>query len=387
MSAETIIFLSRSTTPAALLSSQFSTSSQSYEVGLLRTLAIRADISIEYLGTASWGAKGIPAPRQRFDLGSLGVEINDRGPLSLLKVLGLIWYLRRRFEPEKVCIMTTGYYPLEMFMLRVLRCLGFRVYSIVYDTHVTATALMRQPKRFLADLYFETGFLLMRGLTGLMVLNDTFIRTKRIKAPYHQTLIGNIFSLPAQDAVKVARPPDRPLRLVFAGTMNRDNGVNLILDFLAATPTGDFTIDFYGEGDLLGLLQRRQVKDPRVCYQGLVSDVELDKRLAAADYLLCLRDPDSLVCEYSFPSKLIKFMGSGVPVIANAFPGLDAGYLPGLILMDSFTTESLGRVIADAVAGRIDPAKAQLARAYLEEHNRWDNIVGAMLVFMAQPAR
>ena len=122
-------------------------------------------------------------------------------------------------------------------------------------------------------------------------------------------------------------------------------------------------------------------RDPRVKFYGTLTDEALDAEIARSDLLVCLRDPESSVCQYAFPSKLIKFMSSGVPVISNEFPGLGKEYFPHLLLIREFSVAALRDLIEDIKVVEILRVGAT-AKSHIEANHRWSDISLEIIGFM-----
>lgn len=376
-----LIFLTRSTMPAALADSAFNTSSQAYEVNLITSLAGVIDVTVVYIGKADDCKQ---RPRRRpftIHLPEGSVEyffFGSVGPFAFLKFSRFLIALA--IGRESV-VITTGYYPNEMTCLACVRSDRLKTYSIVFDTHRQGNSLMPLPKRWLANVYFETGFFLLRYLSGIVVLNDAFIFSRKLRIRYHKTKIGKLFYGEANSNLRMRASNDQVLFL-FAGTLNADNGVRLILDYLHQHRTQNMEVWFFGYGEFLDEIKNRELDDSRIKYGGVLNDQELDRILTEHDYLLCLRDPESSVCQYAFPSKLIKFMGSGVPVICNVFPGLDPVYQNHLLLLKEYSVVGLADVLNTIQMRRDVRALGASSKEYIEKNHGWSTISPQMMDFL-----
>lgn len=375
-----LVFLTRSTTIDSLVSGDFDSSSQAYEVGLIRSLSNVANLSVHCVGLL--GTRYQPFQR----LLNESLSYTAHGRLTLLTLRSLMSTIIRKEKGKNIALLTTGYYPLEMLVLLLARMVGVRSYSVVFDTHLTATAKMKRFKRLLVNSYFAFGWLLLKRLDGLIVLNEEFVKNSNFTNRVFKTRIGNLFA-PRSDVAQRNESDGslaRGLNFLFAGTMNDDNGVGIILSALHKIKHEAVNFSFYGDGDAIEQVIEASAHDMRIKYFGRVSDAELDERILCSDFLICLRDPECLASSYSFPSKLIKFMGSGVPVIANKFPGLDDLCAENLITISSYSAAALADSIAHLARREGDCQIGASARRYVECHNDWGNIAGEMTNFLFQ---
>ncbi len=279
------------------------------------------------------------------------------------------------------CIITTGYYPVEMIMLFLLKMMGFKVFSIIYDTHISSLAKFSRVKRFFAHWYFFSGLCCSGLLTGILTINKKAgsefpIAPRRIFV----TRIGNLFNNNSDFKERNNNHASTTVFL-FAGTFNADNGIYVLLEAISLLPKTDARFMFYGSGDGEPCIRRIAEFDARVRCFGRVADDYLDNELISADFLICLRDPNSISTKYAFPSKLIKFMGSGTPVLANNFPGISDAMANCLLIIDEFSSTSVAKGISGACGKNLSDLGAS-ARNYVAKWHDWDIISDEMIVFL-----
>lgn len=348
---------------------------------MITSLAGVIDVTVVFIGKAEDNKQG-PLPRPftiRFPEGS--VEYCFFGPVSPFAYIKFSRFLTELASGCESIVITTGYYPNEMACLAWVRSDLLKTYAIVFDTHIQGNSLMPLPKRWLANIYFEIGFFLLRYLSGIVVLNDAFIFSKKLRIRYHKTKIGNLFHGEVNSNVAFRTSKDQ-VRFLFAGTLNADNGVRLLLDYLDQHRTQNIEVWFFGYGELQDEIKKRGLDDSRIKFGGILNDRELDRVLTEYDYLLCLRNPESLVCQYAFPSKLIKFMGSGVPVICNVFPGLDPSYQNHFLVLKEYSVMGLADMMNTIQMKGDIRALGVTSREYIEKNHCWSTISTQMIDFL-----
>lgn len=369
-----ILFLTRSTGIAALRDGEFSAASVAYEASLISSLKSLAEISVINIG-------GDSKKEARVSWNGLHYSAMGFGRLhSLIKALACIISMAR--SGGRPVILTTGYYPLEMIALLFLRLLGFNVYSIIYDSHASALTAMSAVKRVFVDMYFKIGFLCAGFLSGVVVVNKCLIG-KFIISPRRILLsrIGALFK-----GVDLSLPKfelQRPPRFLFAGTLNSENGVGLLLEVFSRLPELRASLVFYGGGEAVQHVIEAAAMDPRISFGGRISDKDLDMELLLSDFLVCLRDPNSVSATYAFPSKLIKFMGSGVPVLINRFPGIDVEMEKCLLVVDRFSATELSDGICNAITMSSVSEIGSRAKHYIQENHDWGLIAKEMAEFFS----
>ena len=170
--------------------------------------------------------------------------------------------------------------------------------------------------------------------------------------------------------------------LVFAGTINPENGANILIEFVRQNTKVKFELHFYGDGESTSAIQALAEVDDRVKYFGRVSESELQEKLQCADLLISLRDPDGSSKNYSFPSKLINFMATGVPVISNRFHGLDDSYFEYLYIVENFDASSVAKKLLSILEIGKDMKLGDAARQFVRRENSWDQIADQLIEFM-----
>lgn len=111
----------------------------------------------------------------------------------------------------------------------------------------------------------------------------------------------------------------KPFTMVYAGSLNRAYGVDLLLDaFRGLTSTRQpILLKLFGRGDMESIIQRDAAIDSRVVYGGFLSPADLQAELLHADLLINPRPTKELFASMSFPSKLIEYLATGIPVMTT----------------------------------------------------------------------
>lgn len=366
-------FVTRSTGIEALCAGEFSTSSIAYEAALIDALKSRDKVVVVNTGGITKRATCI------FGDGFKYISMGFGRANALIRAFCYLAFFTWR--ETRSAILTTGYYPSEMVILLLLRLIGCRVFSIIYDSHVPSLAGMSFPKRFCVDIYFRFGLFCAGFLSGVIVINQNLIG--RFPVAPRRILLSRIGSLFNYHGTKALPMQLREMpRFLFAGTLNSENGVDLLLGAFAKLPELKATIVFYGGGEAQQRVIAASENDARISFLGRVSDKDLDVELLMSDFLICLRDPDSISAIYAFPSKLVKFMGSGVPVLVNRFPGIDDEMQKFLLMIDGFEAEELAAGISRAAASISAGEIGLRAKQYIEENHRWSDVAREMVDFI-----
>ncbi|MBM0233465.1 glycosyltransferase [Micromonospora sp. STR1_7] len=133
--------------------------------------------------------------------------------------------------------------------------------------------------------------------------------------------------------------------IVYAGGLSRAYGVDRLVEAFRGLPGDDLRLLTYGRGELAEWLREQSAVDRRIAGPELLPRQELLPRLARASVLVNPRPVDQGFVRWSFPSKIIEYLGTGVPVVSTRLPGIPAEYAPWLSFAEPDTAEGLRAAI------------------------------------------
>jgi glycosyltransferase involved in cell wall biosynthesis len=164
----------------------------------------------------------------------------------------------------------------------------------------------------------------------------------------------------------VQRPDDncdgRPLRLVYAGALSHAYGVGRLVEAVTAR-SDKVELQVLGRGELDRWVADQATADPRICGPRFVDRDGVRAAYASADLLVQPRPADQDFVRYSFPSKLLEYIGTGVPVLSTRLHGIPADYEDLLYWIEDDSPSGINAAI-DAVLAVPEPERrARAARA------------------------
>ena len=171
--------------------------------------------------------------------------------------------------------------------------------------------------------------------------------------------------------------------ILYTGQLVESYGVKLLLGAIANLPN-DYEVWIAGAGELRGEVERAAVKDSRLKYLGLLSPNQVGLAYARATLLINPRLLDSEFVRFSFPSKLLEYLTSGVPVLSSRLPSMEDDLIPFLSFIDELTAAGVANAIqavcsenyTDAVRTALD------ARSYVYESRSANNQVAKLISIM-----
>lgn len=172
-----------------------------------------------------------------------------------------------------------------------------------------------------------------------------------------------------------ARNRPAEFTVVFAGALTDVNGVDLLLSALTRLPDMQLRLRIAGVGPCLSLVEQATKRDPRIEYCGYCSHDEVLRLYSTADLLLNIRLTKTVDTSYLFPSKLLEYLATGVPVLTTVMGDVADEFGDFVYLLEEETAEGLARgisEIAQAPATERD-ALGERAVAYVKDQLTWDS--------------
>lgn len=130
------------------------------------------------------------------------------------------------------------------------------------------------------------------------------------------------------DSDYVNRPSSsvRKPYFLYSGTLDRRYGIRKLLDAFVESNIENYHLYICGDGDDRANVESVSATNARVKYLGQLDRNAVLQLQREASLLINPRDNESAFTKYSFPSKIIEYMSSGVPVMMYALDGIPAEY-------------------------------------------------------------
>lgn len=150
---------------------------------------------------------------------------------------------------------------------------------------------------------------------------------------------------PDADAPRAPRGDGRRI-IVYSGSLWREAaGIEMLIEGFRRADIADAELEFYGKGELVPEIERIAESDPRVRYMGSLDNQSMARRLREVDLLVNPRPSSAEFCKYSFPSKTMDYMASGVPVLMTRLPGLPSDYRERVFFIEDETPDGVAAAL------------------------------------------
>ena len=274
---------------------------------------------------------------QHFQLGSINLPIfKQYGRYRACKKL------LRKFKEEEIIIYST-YLP----FLKVVKKLDerYKVTLIVPDLpKYYDYAKVGCFKKLLRTIN-------NRAIEKCMARIDRFVLlTEAMKEPLG---VGNrpytvVEGICAKNCpAEICKTRDGKKTILYAGSLNKQFGIDVLVDAFQQIEGEDYELLLCGGGDYQDTLQEICAKDSRIKFLGFLPKAKVLELQAHATVLVNPRQNVGEYTKYSFPSKTMEYLLSGIPVIAYKLDGIPDEYDRYFYYVEDNTSQSLAKAIMD----------------------------------------
>jgi glycosyltransferase involved in cell wall biosynthesis len=285
----------------------------------------------------------------------------------------LLWGCRNRRAPHRVVYTFNVSVPSGFFTLLGARLTRSKVVAMIYDINVPGETV---PFKFSWRLDFWLHKRLLPRFDGLVVIADSIIDDFAPRMPFIcvEGGIKNELLYRSSSDIRTQKRDESLFVIVSAGGLKEANGVLELLEAFSLIRGDQYRLRIAGMGPLEHKVREAAEDDPRIEYCGYLS---FDKVLAlydTADVLINMRPTKTLNTKYFFPSKLMEYLASRVPVITTCTGHVEEDYADFVFLLKEETPQELANMIEHVAS--LDPKvradKGTRARNYVCTHKTWD---------------
>jgi glycosyltransferase involved in cell wall biosynthesis len=318
------------------------------------------------------------------------INIIKKIPLKLLPFINItpvkqatigiatLWYLvlwgwKMRNVPQRVVYTYNISVPSGIFTLLGAWVTQSKCVAMIYDVLVPGETAP-------ATIFYKIDYWLHKKLLplfdGLVVISENIAKDfapsvpcLRVEGGISTDLIERIRNFERQSAYD-----GDFFTIVVTGALEEVNGIREILLAFKLLEGKKYRLWIAGHGSLSQLVREAVADDSRIRYVGFVSFEEVLKLYALADVLINMRLTKRINTRYFFPSKLMEYLSSGVPVISTSSGNIADEYGQLAYILKEETPESLAELIK-LVAQTPDEerrSKAEYAQQYIAKHKTWD---------------
>ena len=147
------------------------------------------------------------------------------------------------------------------------------------------------------------------------------------------------------------RKESQNFKVVYAGGLHEIYGIKKLVNaILTLPPDVSIKMLFLGKGDQLEYIKQSSKVDSRVEYGGFLSNEELIPELLKADLLINPRPTSLEFSGLSFPSKLIEYLATGIPVLTTKIVSIPSCYEEFFYYIDDESDIGIQQAIVKVMA-------------------------------------
>lgn len=291
--------------------------------------------------------------------------------LPIIKQLDLIRSIRREIRAicrqskgERIVILTHCIYlqsAIPAFWARKKFCA--RVYTIVPDLpeHSTSVALNgHRILKWMFSLYISITRKLSRMFDGYVCFTEHQMKYLNQDKP-HIVMEGFIDTALID---RIALTESHPNRIVYAGGLMYRYGIRELVDGFIKAAIPDAELYIYGQGEADEYVIGKE--EHNVFYGGCVSREEAIRAEKSCFLLVNPRPTGDEYTKCSFPSKLMEYMATGIPVLTSKLGCIPKDYDDKLLYFIDISADSIASTLKSCFARRDQiREKGKLAKAFI----------------------
>ncbi|HEY9001048.1 MAG TPA: glycosyltransferase [Mucilaginibacter sp.] len=304
-----------------------------------------------------------------------GFEGTNIGYLNLIALKNAIIYRQaksnirnwvKQTEGEKVVLIYSAFLP---FLKAAISAKGefsnLKVYLILPDL----PQFMGGPNNALYKVFKkitnEQLYKCFSQMDGFVLLSKYMTEALPIdNKPW--TVVEGIYN-DKSAAASISKAASDKKTILYTGTLARRYGILRLLEAFGQIEDKNYLLVICGDGDTKEDINLAAEKDTRIVYKGSIDRAEVLKLQLQASLLINPRTAEGEFTKFSFPSKTMEYLASGVPTLLYKLPGIPDEYYNYCYSLEDFSISALANKITEILS--LDPAvlaeKGRLAREFI----------------------
>lgn len=161
-------------------------------------------------------------------------------------------------------------------------------------------------------------------------VNSFVLLTEQMKEPLRvgnrpYTIVEGIWSKEGSKIESIPKNVEKRI-LFYSGTLHYQFGIQLLLDAFKQIEGENYELWICGAGEAAENIKKLAEKDSRIKFFGFCDSTRVAELRNCASVLVNPRPADGEYTKYSFPSKTMEYLASGIPVVMFHLPGIPKEY-------------------------------------------------------------
>lgn len=287
-------------------------------------------------------------PKQRLIINKYYDDIDKVTSLTLLNIP----YFKQLWIPLSIIYSTIKYIKHCKGVINIIcpymvfhHALAARVLKVLFKNRVRIITVV-------PDVFFPKKFLsrLLNNYTEYITRkSDAFVLYTAPMSSYLKIEDKQYIVVEGFNSIKnFERPKQKSsvFTVTYAGTLNEKYGIVRLLDAMKYIPESNICLNLFGIGDAVEIIKKYATNDSRIHFMGQVSKDEALIAVYSSNVLVNPRNSsDGEYVQYSFPSKDIEYLATGIPTILCKLPSMPVEYYGHFVDAKDGSAEQLAKAI------------------------------------------
>jgi glycosyltransferase involved in cell wall biosynthesis len=314
-----------------------------------------------------------PGSNQRDPAGG-SIKVNGLINLPGLKLVSRLFgslsslLARRGPSPDFVCVYA-AHSPnlIAALVYKKLRGVPYVVYvadlPLFMDLGIHRSALRRALKKLDASMIN----CLLRQAAGLIVVTKPMVTDNTALQSCRYLVLEGIAEVVDEPMVPASEDAKAKRIIFYAGGLNKAYGIKELVEGFKRADLHDVELWLCGRGDLEEYVKSEAGQNSAIRSMGYITPAEVAEIQARSSLLMLTRDPDLTYTRYSFPSKLLEYLASGVPTMTTRLYGIPDEYYAYVNAIDDASVEGVAKSLQVFFAEdyNVFKEKAQKGKAWV----------------------
>lgn len=279
----------------------------------------------------------------------VGKEISQEEDLTIVSSLNISWVkqlwtiVSMFFEANRYIRKSDGKVVVIIPYIVLRHVLTLRLLKVLYPQTIVQAVVV-------PDIFFPVNnlkSLINRIAEKLASKFDAFVLYTQKMAEHLKVKTGHFEVIEGfRDIPARAPSPSDEFKVVYAGSLNLNYGVGRLVEAMSLLSDSDIQLHLYGAGNAETLIKDKAKSNNSIVFHGKVSNAESTEAIYSASVLINPRNAsDGDYTEYSFPSKDIEYMATGIPTLLCKLPGMPKEYYGHFIDLGNGTPEEISKAL------------------------------------------
>lgn len=140
---------------------------------------------------------------------------------------------------------------------------------------------------------------------------------------------------------------DNTKKIVYTGTLAERYGIMNLVKAFTLIPDSNMRLVIIGRGEAVPKIKEAAQKELRIIYLGQLPREEVLQIQRQSSLLVNPRTSEGEFTKYSFPSKTMEYLASGIPTILNKLPGIPDEYYEYSFQPDNESVDALRKKMVE----------------------------------------